>query len=103
MRARHRAPRRRSRRVGERGSPRMGLIALVLAGAATASVAAALLTGMAGASQEETASTGQNQSPAEGRPGVPQPVTRPATTWYSDWSSWGSSGTNCDPMALRWC
>jgi hypothetical protein len=104
MRARHRAPRRRSRKVGGRGSLRMGLIAPVLAGAAIASVAATLLSGMAGASAEDSSvSTGQNQGPAEGRPGVPQPVARPATTWYSDWSSWGSSGTNCDPMALQWC
>jgi hypothetical protein len=100
MRARHRAPRRRPRKVGERG-PRVGLIALSAAGLATATVAATLMTGFAGASETAT-STGQNQSPATGRAGVPQPV-RPATTWYSEWSSWGSSGTNCDPMALRWC
>jgi hypothetical protein len=97
MRARHRAPRRRARTVGD---PHVGLIALGVVGLATATVAATLMTGFAGAS--ESANQGQNQSPVTGRPGIPQPV-RPATSWYSDWSSWGSSGTNCDPMALRWC
>jgi hypothetical protein len=107
MRARHRAPRRRARTVGEHGSPRLGLVALSLSGVAVATLAAALMSGFAGAAETSSADTtndpGQNQSPAEGRPGIPQPAVRPATTWYSDWSSWGSSGTNCDPMALRWC
>ncbi len=105
MRARHRAPRRSFRRVGADGSYRMGLAALGLTGAAIVTVAAVLVSGEAGANETEakTENPGLSQSPAEGRPGVPQPVARPATTWYSDWSSWGSSGRNCDPMALRWC
>src|SRR4051812_32026202 len=100
MRARHRAPRRRPLTVGGRGSPGVGLIVLSVAGLATATVAALLLSGLAGAT--ETANPGLHTGPATGRTGLPQPV-RPASSWYSDWSSWGSSGTNCDPMALRWC
>ena len=93
MRARHRA----ARKVGR---PSVEFIALTVAGLATAFVAATVMTDFAGASAP--ADRGQNQSPVTGRAGDPQPV-RPATSWYSDWSSWGSSGTNCDPMALRWC
>jgi hypothetical protein len=80
------------------------MVVLTAAGMVTATVAAALLTGLAGAT-EDTTSTGLDQTPAQADTGSPQPAVRPATTWYSDWSTRGSSasGMNCDPMALRWC
>jgi hypothetical protein len=91
-----------------RVEPRM--IVLTVAGVITATAAATLMNGFAGASEtknETNSGTGVPgpQAPATAAAGIPQPAVRPATTWYSDWSSFGSgsSGTNCDPMALRWC
>jgi|1185.fasta_scaffold1305181_2 hypothetical protein len=96
MHARHRAPRRRTRTVSR---PRVGLIALGVVGVATATA----VTGLAGASESANQVRDSAVQTDRGRPvGVPQPA-RPATGWYSDWSSWGSGGTYCEPMALRWC
>jgi hypothetical protein len=87
------------------------MVVLTVAGVVTATVAATLMNGLAGASETKnetnsgTGGQGQIQAPATAGAGTPRPAIRPATTWYSDWSSFGSgsSGTNCDPMALRWC
>ncbi|MET0134996.1 MAG: hypothetical protein ABW215_15560 [Kibdelosporangium sp.] len=91
------------------------MIALTVAGLATATLAATLMTGFAGATQGTSAqdgktpgtttATGQNQAPAAAEAGRQQAPVRPATTWYSDWSTWGSGagGSACDPMALTWC
>ncbi|MBE1465270.1 hypothetical protein H4W33_004282 [Kibdelosporangium phytohabitans] len=111
MRARHRATRERSRPSGGRVTPHK--IVLTAAAVGTASAIAMVMNDLAGASvtQSETHSTattnlGHSQAPAPASAGTPRPVLRPATTWYSDWSTSGSgssSGTKCDPMALRWC
>jgi hypothetical protein len=86
------------------------MMVLTAAGMLTATAAATLMNGFAGASETKNETNsgltpGQIQAPATAGAGIPQPAIRPATTWYSDWSSFGSgsSGTNCDPMALRWC
>ncbi|SMC85183.1 hypothetical protein SAMN05661093_02041 [Kibdelosporangium aridum] len=87
---------------------------LTAAGIATATVAATLMHGLAGAAEtknetnsDTTTILGRNQAPAPASAGAPQPAIRPATTWYSDWSSFGSgsaSGTTCVPMTLHlWC
>ena len=109
MRARHRATRGRSRAMSERLDTR--IIVLTATGIATATVAATLMNGLAGAAETKnetnsgnTTILGRDQAPAPASAGTPQPAIRPATTWYSDWSSFGSgssSGTKCDPMALR--
>jgi hypothetical protein len=88
------------------------MIVLAAAGLTTATVVATLLNGFAGASETKnetnsgTGAAGQISVPATAGTGTAQPAVRPATTWYSDWSSVGSgsSGTSCDdPMALRLC
>lgn len=111
MRARHRATRGRARSSGERFTPHK--IVLTAAAVGTAGVIAMVMNDLAGASvtQSETDSPattnpGHNQAPAPASAGTPRPALRPATTWYPDWSTTGSgpsSGTKCDPMALRWC
>ncbi|MFC5109910.1 hypothetical protein [Kibdelosporangium philippinense] len=112
MRARHRATRQRSRAIGGHLDSRM--IMLTAAGIATATVAATVMHGFAGAAEtknetnsDTTTILGHGQTPAPASTGTPHPAPRPAATWYSEWSLSGSgsaSGTKCVPMTLHlWC
>lgn len=107
MHARHRAPRGRSRTVKAQAGGQAGqgtfrvesrLVVLTLTGMATATLFAAVMSGLAGA----TETAGRNKLPA-GASGGTRTTAEPYATWYSEWSSGGSGGIDCDPMALRWC